>query len=89
MFLNILENYQFSIMNWIQFITLVYLVLVGMLVLNIYTKVSLELITDIDQYLFFELVSNHYSVANNPYIDNFNPHKPMKYLSRCKFVVWI
>ena len=26
------------------------------------------------------MVSIHYSEANNPYIDNFDPHKPMKYL---------
>ena len=52
------------------------------------TKIELELITDIDQYLFIEsgirggisMVSNRSSTANNMHLNNFDPLKPSKYI---------
>lgn len=53
------------------------------------TKVKLELLSDIDQLLFFErglrggvaTISNRYAKANNPYMGHkFNPSEPTSYL---------
>ena len=53
------------------------------------TKVSLQLITDIDMYLMVEegirggisMISNKYAKANNPYVKDFNVTEPTSYIS--------
>ena len=53
-----------------------------------FTEIELELITDIDQYLFFEggirggisVVSNRFSEANNKYLSDFDSDKPSKFI---------
>ena len=53
------------------------------------TKVKLELLKDPDMLLFFEnsirggisMISNRYSKANNPYLEDYDPSGPNKYIS--------
>ena len=53
-----------------------------------FTKIKLELITDVNQYNFLEsgikggisVVSNRFSVANNIYLNNFNPEDINKFI---------
>lgn len=53
------------------------------------TNVKLELLTDIDMYLFVEqglrggisTISNHYARANNPYLPGYNNTEPNSYIT--------
>jgi len=53
------------------------------------TGINLELMTDIDQFLFIEkgirggvsYIPNRYVKANNPYISTYNPDQPSNYIS--------
>lgn len=53
------------------------------------TKQELELMTDIDQYLFMEkgirggisTITKRYSKANNKYMRNYNPKEPKNYIT--------
>ena len=59
-----------------------------------YTKIELELITDMDKYLFvgssirggISQISTRYSKTNNSYMNEYNPNEQSKtnYLFRCK-----
>ena len=52
------------------------------------TKVRIELLQDVDMYLFFEMgcrggistITHRFSKANNKYLSNYNPFKPTKYI---------
>ena len=52
------------------------------------TGQRLELLTDLDMHLLIEkelrggisMISNRYAKANNPYLSDFNPHTPSKYI---------
>ena len=52
------------------------------------TKVDLELITEIDYLLLWERgcrggvsqISARYAVANNPYMEDYNPYEPISYI---------
>ena len=54
-----------------------------------YTNVRLELLTDIDKYLFFESgirggisgIFTRYGRANNPNLEDYNPKKPTSYIA--------
>ena len=54
-----------------------------------YTGIKIELLTDIDKYLFFESgirggisgVSTRYAKANNPYVKDYDPKKPTTYIN--------
>ena len=54
-----------------------------------YTKVKLELLTDIDKYLFFEqgvrggisVISHRHAIANNPSVPNYDPSKENSYIA--------
>ena len=53
------------------------------------TGQKLELLTDLDMHLFIEaglrggisMISNRYSSANNPYLPDYNPNHPSKYIA--------
>ena len=78
-----LKNYQLDAAHYFTSLGLAWSAALKM------TNVQLQLLTEIDMYLFFEngirggmyMISNKYSKANNPYLPNdYDPSLPNKYI---------